>query len=60
MESIAEEFYNEEPMRERAERKCVEFHDEVKEGVEYTHYKFRDGSKLTLGSNGYMGCEVPA
>ena len=30
------------------------------DGVEYTTHTFEDGSKLTQGSNGYIGCETPA
>jgi len=29
------------------------------EDVEYTTHTFEDGSKLTQGSNGYIGCETP-
>jgi len=30
------------------------------QGVDYITYNFRDGSKLTFGSNGYMGMEEKA
>lgn len=32
----------------------------VLDDVEYTTYTFEDRSKLTFGSNGYIGCETPA
>lgn len=55
---IAEELYNEEALGAKAHRLCVEFTDEELGGENYTTFIFEDGSKLILGENGYIGCEL--
>ena len=67
--SIAEEFYDaaddtdddyaDEKLRTDASAVAVSDTVKVLGGVEYTTYTFRDRSTLTLGSNGYVGCETP-
>jgi hypothetical protein len=58
--SIAEEFYNEKSLEERARARSIAVEEFIHGEVEYVAFTFRDKSKLTFGNNGYIGCEVPA
>lgn len=59
MMKMAEELYSYKTTKTIAERECISKEIRHKRGVEYTDYLFKDGSKLSLGSNGYIGYEVP-
>jgi hypothetical protein len=49
------------PKREHAAAAALAISKEAQtiSGIVYTTYAFPDHSKLTIGSNGYIGCELP-
>ena len=40
-----------------AAREAIDISNSSIGDITYEHYLFSDGSKMTLGSNGFVGCE---
>lgn len=64
-EYMAEEIYrsstaeNENAQVEKASKYACKYEEKALGGVVYGTYHFTDRSKITFGSNGYVGCETP-
>jgi hypothetical protein len=42
-----------------ASSKAIKIEEKTMENVNYSTFIFDDNSKFTLGSNGFVGCEIP-